>query len=69
MIRALRQRLHPAEQATLPITEREVIVRFLMLVCRDNVPVPTSTGPGADAEQWVTNMGRRGAGHRRRATR
>lgn len=35
---------------------------FLMLVCRDNVPVPASTGPaGADVERWVTDMDRRGA--------
>jgi len=63
MIRALLQRLHACKATTLPIMEREVIVRFLMLVCRDNGPVPASTGPaGADVERWVTDMDRRARG-------
>jgi hypothetical protein len=42
--------------------EREVIVQFLMLVWRDNVPVPAPPGPaGGDVGQWVTDMDSRGA--------
>ena len=36
-------------------------MRFLMLVCRDNVPVQAPSAPaGGDVEQWVTTMDARG---------
>jgi hypothetical protein len=36
-------------------------MRFLMLVCRDNVPVQAPSAPaGADVEQWVTTMDGKG---------
>jgi hypothetical protein len=62
MIRAPLQGRHACRTATLPIMEREVMVLFLMLVCQDNVPVPAPAGAaGADVEQWVTDMDRKGA--------
>ena len=36
-------------------------MRFLMLVCRDNVPVPPPPGPaGGEVEQWVKTMDGKG---------
>jgi hypothetical protein len=35
-------------------------MRFLMLVCRDNVAVPPSVGPSGDVEEWVSTMDGRG---------
>ena len=34
-------------------------MQFLMLVCRDTVPVPPPAAPG-DIEEWVTTMDSRG---------
>jgi hypothetical protein len=41
--------------------EEEIIVRYLMLVCQDSVPVEAPSAPaGGDVEQWVTTMDGRG---------
>ena len=44
------------------MTPRMVItVKFLMLLCRDSVPVEAAPAPAGDAvEQWVTTMDSRG---------
>ncbi|HJQ43251.1 MAG TPA: YciI family protein [Jatrophihabitantaceae bacterium] len=31
-------------------------MQFLMLVCRDNQPVPPTSGPEGDIEEWVSTM-------------
>jgi hypothetical protein len=55
-------RLHAYKPRTPPNLRREIVVLFLMLVCRDNVPVqPPSAPAGDDVEQWVTTMDGRGA--------
>ena len=60
MIYARGQRL-PACTVKLPSIGREVIVLFLMLVWRDNVPIPAPPGPAdGDVESWVTTMDSRG---------
>jgi hypothetical protein len=35
-------------------------VQFLMLVCRDTVPVDPPSGPGGDVDEWVSTMEGRG---------
>jgi hypothetical protein len=35
-------------------------MRFLMLVCRDTVPVDPPTSPAGDVEEWVSTMDGRG---------
>ncbi|MDT4936689.1 MAG: hypothetical protein QOG80_360 [Pseudonocardiales bacterium] len=35
-------------------------MQFLMLVCRDTEPVPPSTSPMGDVEEWVSTMDGRG---------
>jgi hypothetical protein len=35
-------------------------VQFLMLVCRDTVPVEPPSGPAGDVDEWVTTMAGRG---------
>jgi hypothetical protein len=56
------RRSRSAGQSTNRIFERDkIVMRFLMLVCRDDVPVQAPSDPaGGDVEQWVTTMDGRG---------
>jgi len=53
--------LRACKPGTPTSLRREIVVLFLMLVCRDNVPVEAPSAPaGDDVEQWVTTMDSRG---------